>query len=206
MHLPGLSGLEVSAKIRKNPISSNFKTPIIALTASVRPSDIQDYITAELQDVVAKPVKQQLLFKAIARAIDPQKSKLFNPTSQKNTTSEPPLMDQSMIETHLQILGPAKLVKLLQNFCHTQQKLWPILQKSLVSNDYYEIENQAHELAGACDMMGFSRSSELLRQLEYNAKKGAVEARPELILQLDLMMTQNLTIASTYFNLTDLSM
>jgi two-component system sensor histidine kinase TorS len=206
MHLPGLSGLEVSAKIRKNPISSNFKTPIIALTASVRPSDIQDYITAELQDVVAKPVKQQLLFKAIARAIDPQKSKLFNPTSQKNTTSEPPLMDQSMIETHLQILGPAKLVKLLQSFCHTQQKLWPILQKSLVSNDYYEIGNQAHELAGACDMMGFSRSSELLRQLEYNAKKGAVEARPELILQLDLMMTQNLTIASTYFNLTDLSM
>jgi HPt (histidine-containing phosphotransfer) domain-containing protein len=75
-----------------------------------------------------------------------------------------------------------------------------------VSNDYYEIGNQAHELAGACDMMGFSRSSELLRQLEYNAKKGAVEARPELILQLDLMMTQNLTIASTYFNLTDLSM
>ncbi len=111
-----------------------------------------------------------------------------------------------MIETHLQILGPAKLVKLLQSFCHTQQKLWPILQKSLVSNDYYEIENQAHELAGACDMMGFSRSSELLRQLEYNAKKGAVDARPELILQLDLMMTQNLTIASTYFNLTDLSM
>ena len=55
-------------------------------------------------------------------------------------------------------------------------------------------------------MMRLSRSSELLRQLEYNAKKGAGEARPELILQLDLMMTQNLTIASTYFNLTDLSM
>lgn len=198
MHLPGISGLDISAKIRENDKCCNYKTPIIALTASVRPDDIQDYFNAGLQDVVAKPVKQQLLLEAIERALDPQKPKLSKAIQQIDTTSDMPLLDVSMIETHLQILGPAKLAKLMKSFCKTQQQLWPALKQSLASDDHYEVEHQAHALAGACDMLGFVKASNLLRQLEQNAKKGTIKQVSQLLLQLDPIMEQSLTKAETY--------
>jgi signal transduction histidine kinase/DNA-binding NarL/FixJ family response regulator len=198
MHLPGISGLDISAKIRESDKCCNYKTPIIALTASVRPDDIQDYFNAGLQDVVAKPVKQQLLLEAIERALDPQKPKLSKAIQQIDTASDTPLLDLSMIETHLQILGPAKLAKLMNSFCKTLQQLWPALKLSLASGDHYEVEHQAHALAGACDMLGFVKASNLLRQLEQNAKQGTIQQVPQLLLKLDPIMIQSLTKAETY--------
>lgn len=198
MHLPGISGLDITAEIRKSAKCCNYKTPIIALTASVRPDDIQDYFNAGLQDVVAKPVKQQLLLEAIERALDPQKPKLSKVIQQIDTSSDSPLLDLSMIDTHLQILGPAKLSKLMKSFCKTQQQLWPALKQSLASDDHYEVEHQAHELAGACDMLGFAKASTLLRQLEQNAKKGTITQVSQLLLQLDPIMEQSLAKAKTY--------
>ncbi len=198
MHLPGISGLDISAKIRESDKCCNYKTPIIALTASVRPDDIQDYFNAGLQDVVAKPVKQQLLLEAIERALEPQKSKLSKAIQQIDTTGDTQLLDLSMIETHLQILGPAKLAKLMKSFCKTQQQLWPALKQSLASDDHYEVEHQAHALAGACDMLGFVKASNLLRQLEQKAKQGTIKQVSQLLLQLDPIMEQSLAKAKTY--------
>jgi signal transduction histidine kinase/CheY-like chemotaxis protein/HPt (histidine-containing phosphotransfer) domain-containing protein len=201
MHLPGISGLDISAKIRQNPKCRNYKTPIIALTASVRPDDIQNYFNAGLQDVVAKPVKQQLLLEAIERAIDPKNSKPRTAIPQISPNTDGPLLDQSMIETHLQILGTAKLAKLMRSFCNTQKKLWPALQQSLASDDHYEVEHKAHELAGACDMLGFVQASQLLRQLEQAAKNGSVRLDLQLFSRLEPIMEQSLAKATTYCNL-----
>jgi len=198
MHLPGISGLDISAKIRESDKCCNYKTPIIALTASVRPDDIQDYFNAGLQDVVAKPVKQQLLLEAIERALDPQKPKLSKAIQQIDTANDTPLLDLSMIETHLQILGPAKLAKLMESFCKTQQQLWPALKQSLASDDHYEVEHQAHALAGACDMLGFVKASNLLRQLELKAKKGTIKQVSQLLLKLEPIMIQSLAKAESY--------
>lgn len=198
MHLPGLSGLDVSTQIRQNAKSSNYNTPIIALTASVRPDDIHDYFNAGLQDVVAKPVKQQLLLEAIERALAPQQPRSPISIPRIDITRDTPLLDQSMIETHLKILGPAKLAKLMQSFCKTQQKIWPALQQSLASDDHYEVAHQAHKLAGACDMLGFAQASKLLRQLEHDAEDGAIKQVSQLLLQLDPIMAQSLAKAETY--------
>lgn len=198
MHLPRLSGLDISVRIRQNPKSHNYKTPIIALTASVRPNDIHDYFNAGLQDVVAKPVKQQLLLEAISRALDPQQPKPPIGIPLTNISDYTPLLDQLMIETHLQILGPAKLAKLMRSFCNTQQQLWPTLQQSLASDDHYEVAYQAHKLSGACDMLGFAQASTLLRQLEHAAKDGTIKQSSQLISQLEPIMAQSLAKAATY--------
>jgi len=198
MHLPGLSGLDISAQIRQNSKVCNYNTPIIALTASVRPDDIHDYFNAGLQDVVAKPVKQQLLLEAISRALDPQQPRSPISIPRLNIFDDTPLLDQSMIETHLQILGSAKLAKLMQSFCKTQQQLWPALQQSLASDDHYEVAHQAHKLAGACDMLGFAQASKLLRQLEHDAKDGSIKPSSQLISQLEPIMAQSLAKAATY--------
>lgn len=198
MHLPGIGGLDISELIRQNMKSYNYKTPIIALTASVRPDDIQDYLNAGLQDVVAKPVKQQLLLEAIQRTLNLNQSKQSLAMPAINITTASPLLDLSMIETHLQILGPAKLATLMRNFCKILKRLWPELQQSIENNDLYEVENKSHELAGTCDMLGFAQVSKLLRQLENNAKVGNITAESEFYLELETIMNESLEKAQTY--------
>ncbi|NRA69461.1 MAG: response regulator [Gammaproteobacteria bacterium] len=196
MHLPGLSGLDISAKIRQSIESCNYDTPIIALTASVRPDDIHDYFNAGLQDVVAKPVKQKLLLDAIARVLDPQQTSSPENIPHIDIHKDYPLLDPSMIDTHLHILGPAKLSKLMLSFCNNLKKLWPTLQQSLINDDHYEVAHQAHKIAGACDMLGFSQASNLLRELEHSAQDGHIKYSS----QLDSVMELTLAKAITYNN------
>jgi HPt (histidine-containing phosphotransfer) domain-containing protein len=164
----------------------------------VRPNDIEDYFNAGLQYVVAKPVKQHLFLVAIERTLDPQKSKQYIVVPKINAVNDPQLLDQSMIDTHLHILGPEKVAKLMQFFCNTQQQLWPALQLSLANNNYYELEQQAHQLAGACDMLGFAQASKLLRQLEKNAKEGNIEPISAMLEPLQLIIAQSADKASTW--------
>ena len=47
-------------------------------------------------------------------------------------------------------------------------------------------------------MLGFVKASNLLRQLEQNAKQGTIKQVSQLLLQLDPIMIQSLAKAETY--------
>jgi len=57
MHLPGMSGAELSRRIRAETDNLNVNTPIVALTASVAPEDIRHYLDSGMDAVVAKPIR-----------------------------------------------------------------------------------------------------------------------------------------------------
>ncbi len=97
MHLPGLSGLEISAQLRTDSDGLNHATPIVALTASVRPDDIHQYLQAGLQNVVAKPVKRQQLVAALEGclkfSVKYSSSEQFEPTETLGATDSLTLPD-----------------------------------------------------------------------------------------------------------------
>jgi len=171
MHLPGQSGLEVSESLRTDENGLNRQTPIIALTASVRPDDIHQYLQAGLQNVVAKPVRKDQLLKALNSVT------MTNVEAPIQTPSqETPLLDQSIIDVHRQMLGEKKVAELMRNFCQLQQELWAALDRSLDTGDLYESAQLAHKLAGACETLGFMQASEGLRALEHHAETGDTKA------------------------------
>lgn len=165
MHLPGLSGLEVSARLKNDPDCINNDTRIIALTASVRPEDIHNYLEAGISSVIAKPVHKEQLLQAITGD-----STLPEINMTRTSDSDAcPILDQAVVSVHQQMLGPDKLATLMHGFCKVHDELWPALQQSIRASDDYEISQQAHKLAGACDTIGFTQASHLLRQLEQQA-------------------------------------
>lgn len=64
-HMPVLDGLEATKALRKTNNYAN--TPILGLTASVMEEDIKACIEAGMNDVMAKPIKRESLFNAIAK-------------------------------------------------------------------------------------------------------------------------------------------
>ncbi|WP_051221417.1 hybrid sensor histidine kinase/response regulator [Neptunomonas japonica] len=194
MHLPGLSGLEVSRRLNHDPDCINYKTRIIALTASVRPEDIHSYLEAGICSVIAKPVDKEQLLQAIAGH---QPSDEYNTISSKYNDTDKPILDSAVVSVHQQMLGAEKLATLMKGFCKVLNETWPVLQQSIFAQDYYECSQQAHKLAGACDTMGFSRASQLLRSLEETADLGE-EINSTFIDELQDVITSTQALAKEW--------
>lgn len=182
MHLPGLSGLEVSQHIRIDASNPNHNSPIIALTASVRPDEVSQYLQSGLQSVIAKPVRQTQLLQTIAQ-YHPANNHCVPPTPQPDSalSAAPPLIDSSVLELHREMLGIRKVTELMRSFQTLINTDWPALQRSLSDDDLYEVAQLAHKMAGACDTLGFSLASQQLRKMENQADTGTVHHCQALI-------------------------
>ena len=72
IQMPGMNGLEVSARLRAHPNAVRAATPILALTANAFRADADKYRAAGLNDTLAKPyVEAELLAKLAALLGEP---------------------------------------------------------------------------------------------------------------------------------------
>ena len=62
IQMPGLSGLEVTQRLRQLPDARRAAVPVLALTANVFRSDTEQYLAAGLNDYLAKPFAEEDLY------------------------------------------------------------------------------------------------------------------------------------------------
>lgn len=79
IYMPELNGFETAKLIRKSEALTDRYTPIIALTAAVQNEDREKYISAGIDDYIAKPCGREQLFDKISGVLKNRcKSKVFN--------------------------------------------------------------------------------------------------------------------------------
>ena len=72
VHMPGMGGLEATARLRQHPDPDRAATPVLALTADAFPAQHASYRAAGMSDVLAKPFTEaELLAKLVAVARKP---------------------------------------------------------------------------------------------------------------------------------------
>jgi signal transduction histidine kinase/ActR/RegA family two-component response regulator len=67
IHMPGKDGVEATAEIRKREETNGSHVPIIAVTSDAMPEDRQKYLSAGMDDYIAKPVRQAALIPMLAK-------------------------------------------------------------------------------------------------------------------------------------------
>ncbi|WP_051560161.1 hybrid sensor histidine kinase/response regulator [Marinobacterium jannaschii] len=212
MHLPGISGLETAARLRSQPDGRNRDTPIIALTASVRREDIENYHQAGLQDVIAKPVRLQHLLQVIAcYSTNARPAETANTchdvqhfSVDLNNNGGTPLFDKGLLQMHLQALGEEKLRSLMQAFLQLSEQIWPELNQAAERQQTEQLSELAHKLAGACDSIGFMAASDALRTLENSAADGEIPSA-NAIRQAGLLLEASRSFARAFPSLKDLT-
>ena len=70
IQMPEMDGLEATRRIREREVAlGRARTPILALTANAMPSQVESYLAAGVNDVVAKPLEVVKLCQAICSAV-----------------------------------------------------------------------------------------------------------------------------------------
>ncbi|WP_125717612.1 ATP-binding protein [Pseudoalteromonas rubra] len=68
IQMPVMDGIEVCQQVK----NTDYRKPLIAITANVLPEDVSRYLSLGFDDFVAKPIDMQALFDTITRVMDKQ--------------------------------------------------------------------------------------------------------------------------------------
>lgn len=72
LQMPEMDGLAATSAIRASEAGSDARVPILALTAHALKSDEERCLAAGMDGYVSKPIRQEELFRAIAKLTTPR--------------------------------------------------------------------------------------------------------------------------------------
>ncbi len=193
MHLPGMSGAEVSRRIRCDADSLNAGAPIVALTASVAPEDVRHYLDSGMDAVVAKPIRLDNLRQTLTKVVRGQCA----PALVSAPLQDGPL-DGRLLAMHASVFGPARLLAMLAQLAVQAESGAAQLAEALQREDLYEAEAVAHRLAGACELLGLGECGRILRALERTAAADDLSACRSLLEQFNARIEPDIAAARDY--------
>jgi PAS domain S-box-containing protein len=188
LQMPVMNGFEATSYIR-NTIKSTI--PIIALTADVTTVDLEKCTTVGINDYVAKPIDEHILYNKILRHVKqsstltatpntPQNALVFKYTDLKyltqKTKSDPKLM-MEMISLYLEQIP----------------SLISIMKQSLLDKDWKTLYGAAHKIIPSFSIMGMSVDTENIAKIvQQHAKLQQEEPEIQrLVLQLEGICIQS---------------
>jgi len=189
MHLPGMSGLEVTHAIRTATDSLNGAAPVIALTASVGVKDIEGYQAAGVDAVLAKPLRLEALQRLLAGLCQSPDERAAAPVQPLDG------VDRQLLVMHRQVFGQARFRTLFEQFQEQADELLRQLEEALQLDDLYELGELAHKLAGSCQTLGLVEAARQARALEDCGRQGDAGACPVLLAEFRDALGRTLTSA-----------
>ncbi len=185
MQMPNMSGCEVTRWLRKQKCT----LPIIALTANVMKSDIEECLSAGCNEFHTKPIDRAELFETLSKYLQPgdtplseeiesvkeQVDELTELASGETPSQNEQQVDEEVIdwaELAARVSDDTELIeKMLTVFLDTSTERIASLEKVIVSGTSEDVRSLAHSLKGAAVSMGAKPMAETALQLEMAARQ-----------------------------------
>ncbi|MEH6470336.1 MAG: ATP-binding protein, partial [Halopseudomonas sp.] len=177
IHLPDMDGMETARRMRQHHDIAKANTPIVALTASVTPAEIDRYHAAGINTVLGKPLQLEQLRQVLSEL--PSMPMVGSPALQAaDGLPDEPLVDEpsvpsssallnlALLQQHLEALGEDKFRELLGVLYRQCNELLSGLEAALADQDLPLLTGTAHKLAGASANFGLTALNDISREIE----------------------------------------
>ena len=156
IHLPDMDGMETTRRMRQHPVTEKANVRIAAYTASVTDTEVQQYLAAGADSVLAKPL---------------QFSELQALLGMKKEVPQPAVpdcrLDHALLKQHLEMLGVERLKQLIEQYTDQADALFAQLNHLATHQaNHHEFSQTAHKLAGASANFGMVELSQQMKTLE----------------------------------------
>ena len=165
VQLPGMSGLETTATIRKRERESGGHFPIIATTADAMQGDREKCLEAGMDAYIAKPIQATELFKTIARLLPD------SAPAEAELPALPDVLDESALLS--QVGGDIKLLRqLITIFLADSHQTLAQIQKAIHRGNMETIKKTTHVFRGSVSIFAAPLALRSAMELETLAGEG----------------------------------
>ena len=197
IQMPEVSGIEATQLIRQLPDPQKANTPIIALTANALKGDAEKFISAGMNDYLAKPFEEGKLFqKIVTNLTDSNSTQSKDTLKEKNTVTyfSNPAPIKVCDLSALQAMANGKndfLIKFFELFIQQVPPQVQRMQEAATQNNWTAVANLAHQLKSNFDTLGISSLQQPIRNLEDYAKQQInLTAIPGLLATINAISNQ----------------
>jgi signal transduction histidine kinase/CheY-like chemotaxis protein/HPt (histidine-containing phosphotransfer) domain-containing protein len=178
IQMPELDGVGATRQIRalRGP---ERDIPIIAMTAHAMAGAREEYLAADMNDYVSKPVQPALLLskladiaaaKAGAEVCRPAAAE--QPGADEGNTAEPPLLDDKQIGELQAALKPGAFREFVSLYLVDVDLRLGQIARSRAEKDFARVSSEAHVLVSTSGNLGAMRTSAAARRLEMACRTG----------------------------------
>lgn len=160
IQLPDMTGFDVAAYYRKHYAQL---PPLVALTANVL-KDKREYFEKGMDEAISKPLAVQAIQDVIDKLIlakhsaTPQcEQKAQSETVAVNGGIEAQLLDLTMLESYVDIVGAKPVLDSIRMFEEMMPEYIQILDSNMIAKDQSGIVSEAHKIKGAAGSIGLKR-------------------------------------------------
>jgi CheY-like chemotaxis protein len=168
VQMPGLNGLETTARIRSQEQGTKRHTPIVAVTAHTMQGDVQRCLSAGMDAYLAKPIRCDDLYAIIDQLLgeEPDPHDTFEP-------AQPPPVDLS--QSLLSSADKTRLAAVVSMFQQDYPQEIAELRIALQAHDPTGVARLAHRLRGVVSVIGATTARLLVDKLEDLGRAGELE-------------------------------
>lgn len=190
LQMPEMNGFEATEYIRNNMKSS---IPIIALTADVTTVDVAKCRAIGMNDYIAKPIDERILYNKIVNLVKKPIS-INTVTSEKNGQ----LRNKRLKYTNMSYLiqrtksNSVLMMEMISTYLEQTPLLIKTMKQSFESKDWDSLHAVVHKMLPSFSIMGISPDVEGLAKkvLEYARTQQQTGFIKEWLLQLESVCTQ----------------
>jgi len=196
VQMPVMDGLEATAQIRQREGQSSRHQQIIAMTAHSIEGDRERCLEAGMNDYVAKPIRRETLFLALANAAQrngtlESKQDCRASLPQVGSTRSP---DRTGTESHVhlnkllsQLNGNrTQLAEIAESYIQESEDSIRRLKVALDNANLKELRRLAHGLKGAMQMFDATTAAEGAQKLEELAESNELAAAESLLASVEV--------------------
>ncbi len=192
IQMPVMDGLQATKFIREIQDEYKSSVPIVALTANATKGECNNYLESGMNDCIAKPFKEEALFKTVFKNIRKDKvNRVVETKTEERIIKEPEvstLYDLSIVE---EIAGGdgSFVKKMLQLFLDTVPVTLNGINAATAAGEWLQLSKLAHKLKSTIDSMGIAELKQDIRLIENNGKSGEnIDALPAIVQKLNTVM------------------
>jgi two-component system, OmpR family, sensor histidine kinase TorS len=170
--LPRMSGIEATRRIRGLAEARKRDVPIIAMSAHVFRTEIDEHLKAGMDAFIGKPISPAGLERVLAQAL------LGEAAGEQPDDAEPaeqPWVDCRALIEDLQALGPERMQKLVDLFLESTPQRMAAIADAIGQGDFEALGFAAHGLKSAATSLGLMRLADRLEAMETAAAGGQAQ-------------------------------
>jgi PAS domain S-box-containing protein len=185
LQMPEMNGFEATEYIR-NTLHSSI--PIIALTADVTTVDLEKCRAFGMNDYIAKPIDERLLYSKIVNLVkktdvqntDVQEGQLKSIERPKKSINLDYLMHRTKSD-------PAIMIEIISLYLEQTPPLIFAMKESFQNKDWVGLHSAVHKLIPSFSIMGMHSDFEMMakRVNDFAVHQQQIEHIPNLMLQLE---------------------